>query len=136
VAPNSNTGRSIIATVKGTGKGRILLLAHTDTVFKKGQVDKTHKFHIAGSKAYGLGIMDDKGSILLGVEALRILKELNFNNFETITFLINPDEETGSYGSRDLIQATARKHDVALVLEFGTPQDTVSLARKGIGSYS
>jgi glutamate carboxypeptidase len=128
-------GRSIIATVMGTGKGKILLLAHTDTVFKKGQVDRAHKFRIVGDKAYGLGIMDDKGSILLGVEALRILKEMNFKNFETITFLINPDEETGSYGSRELIKATARKHDVALVLEFGTPQDTVSLWRKGIGYY-
>jgi glutamate carboxypeptidase len=136
--PQSNTkpnaGRNIIATVRGTGKVKILILAHTDTVFNQGEVKK-HKFHIVGNKAYGLGIMDDKGSILLGIEALRILKELNFKNFETITFLINPDEETGSYGSRDLIQSTARKHDVALVLEFGTPQDTVSLARKGIGSY-
>jgi glutamate carboxypeptidase len=135
VNPKSNAGRNIIATVRGTGKGKILILAHTDTVFKKGQVNPTHKFKIVGDKAYGLGIMDDKGSILLGIEALRILKELNFKNFETITFLMNPDEETGSYGSRDLIQATARKHDVALVLEFGTPQDTVSLWRKGIGYY-
>jgi glutamate carboxypeptidase len=135
VPTKPNPGRSIIATLKGTGKGKILILAHTDTVFKQGQVDKKHKFKIVGGKAYGLGIMDDKGSILLGIEALKILKELNFKNFGTITFLINPDEETGSYGSRDLIQATARKHDVALVLEFGTPQDTVSLWRKGIGSY-
>jgi glutamate carboxypeptidase len=135
VPTKSNAGRNIIATLQGTGKGRILMLAHSDTVFKKGQVDQKHKFNIVGSKAYGLGIMDDKGSILLGIEALRIIKELNFKNFETITFLINPDEEKGSYGSRDLIQATARKHDVALVLEFGTPQDTISLSRKGIGYY-
>jgi glutamate carboxypeptidase len=60
--------------------------------------------------------MDDNGSILLGIEALRIIKELNFKDFEKITFLINPDKEKGSYGSLDLIQATARKHDVALVL--------------------
>jgi glutamate carboxypeptidase len=131
----SNAGRNIIATLKGTGKGKILIIAHTDTIFKKGQVDQKHKFNIVGNKAYGLGIMDDKGSILLGIEALKIIKELNFKNFDTITFLINPDEETGSFGSRDLIQAIARKHDFALVLEFGTPQDTVSLWRKGIGYY-
>lgn len=80
--------------------------------------------------------MDDKGGILLGVEALNILKEINFKDFKTITFLINPDEETGSIGSRELIKATAKKHDVALVLEFGSPQDKVTSWRKGIGKYA
>ncbi len=79
--------------------------------------------------------MDDKGGIILGIEALKILKELNFQNFRTITFLINPDEETGSFGSRELIKATAKQHDVALVLEFGSPQDKVTSWRKGIGYY-
>lgn len=129
-----SAGRNIIATVKGTGKGKILLLAHTDTVFKQGGAIAS-PFRIANGKAYGLGIMDDKGSILLGVEALSILKDLNFKNFDTITFLINPDEEKGSLGSRELIKTIAKKHDVALVLEFGSPQDKVTSWRKGIGYY-
>jgi glutamate carboxypeptidase len=129
-----SAGRNIIATFKGTGKGKILLLAHTDTVFKKGAAI-SNPFRVANGRAYGLGIMDDKGSILLGIEALRILKDLNFKNFDTITFLINPDEEKGSLGSRELIKATAKKHDVALVLEFGSPQDKVTSWRKGIGYY-
>ncbi len=129
-----SAGRNIIATFKGTGKGKILLLAHTDTVFKQGAA-LVNPFRIANGRAYGAGIMDDKGSILLGIEALRILKDLNFKNFDTITFLINPDEEKGSLGSRELIKATAKKHDVALVLEFGSPQDKVTSWRKGIGYY-
>ncbi|WP_295620193.1 glutamate carboxypeptidase [Chamaesiphon sp. GL140_3_metabinner_50] len=129
-----SAGRNTIATIRGTGKGKILLLAHTDTVFKQGGAIAS-PFKIANGKAYGLGIMDDKGSILLGIEALRILKDLNFKNFGTITFLINPDEEKGSLGSRELIKATAKKHDVALVLEFGSPQDKVTSWRKGIGYY-
>lgn len=134
VTAKPSAGRNIIATIKGTGKGKILLLAHTDTVFKQGTVTK-YPFKIANGKASGPGVMDDKGSILLGIEALRILKEVNFNNFDTITFLINPDEEKGSLGSRELIKATAKKHDVALVLEFGSPQDKVTSWRKGIGYY-
>jgi glutamate carboxypeptidase len=131
---NPSAGRNIIATVKGTGKGKILLLAHTDTVFNEGTAAQ-RPFKIVGNKAYGAGIMDDKGGILLGIEALKIIKELNFKNFETITFLINPDEETGSIGSRELIKDIAKKHDVALVLEFGSPQDKVTSWRKGIGYY-
>lgn len=129
-----SAGRNILATVQGTGKGKILLLAHTDTVFKAGTVAQ-RPFKIAQGKAYGPGVMDDKGGILLGIEALKILKELNFQNFRTITFLINPDEETGSFGSRELIKATAKQHNVALVLEFGSPQDKVTSWRKGIGYY-
>lgn len=134
VAAKPNVGRNIIGTVKGSGKGKILLLAHTDTVFKEGTADK-HRFRIIGNKAYGAGIMDDKGGILLGIEAIRIIKEINFKNFEMITFLINPDEETGSIGSRELIKDIAKKHDIALVLEFGSPQDKVTSSRKGIGYY-
>lgn len=129
-----SVGRNILATVRGTGKGKILLLAHTDTVFKAGTVAQ-RPFKIMQGKAYGPGVLDDKGGIILGIEALKVLKELNFHDFHTITFLINPDEETGSFGSRELIKATAKQHDVALVLEFGSPQDKVTSWRKGIGYY-
>lgn len=129
-----SVGRNILATIKGTGKSNILLLAHTDTVFKEGTVAQ-RPFKIVGSKAYGPGVMDDKGGIILGIEALKILKEMNFQNFGKITFLINPDEEKGSRGSRDLIKEVAKQHDYALVLEFGSPQDKVTSWRKGIGKY-
>ncbi|BAY24367.1 peptidase M20 [Calothrix sp. NIES-2100] len=129
-----SAGRNILATIQGTGKRKILLLAHTDTVFDKEKAAQ-HPFKIVDGKAYGLGVMDDKGGILLGIEALKILRELNFQEFGTITFLINPDEEKGSLGSRELIKETAKKHDIALVLEFGSPEDKVTSWRKGIGYY-
>lgn len=129
-----STGRNILATIQGSGKGKILLLAHTDTVFKEGTAAQ-RPFKIVAGKAYGPGVLDDKGGILLGFEALKILQELNFKDFGMITFLINPDEEKGSFGSRELIKETAKKHDVALVLEFGSPQDKVTSWRKGIGYY-
>lgn len=129
-----SAGRNILATVQGTGKGKILLLAHTDTVFKKGTAAQ-HPFKIVGDRAYGPGVMDDKGGIILGIEALKILKAMNFQNFGTITFLINPDEEKGSRGSRAFIQQTAKQHNFALVLEFGSPDDKITSWRKGIGNY-
>ncbi|PSB42841.1 M20/M25/M40 family metallo-hydrolase, partial [Chamaesiphon polymorphus] len=87
VTAKPNAGNTIVATIAGTGRGRILLLAHTDTVFKQGTVAQ-RPFKIVNGKAFGPGVMDDKGGILLGVEALKIIKETNFTNFETITFLI------------------------------------------------
>lgn len=134
----TGVGRNIIATIQGTGRSNnrknLLLLAHSDTVFKQGTAAE-RPFKIVSGKAYGPGVMDDKGGIILGIEALKILKEINFNNFGKITFLINPDEEKGSKGSRELIKQIAKQHDYALVLEFGSPQDKVTSWRKGIGSY-
>jgi len=134
MAAKPNAGRNILATIQGTGQGKILILAHADTVFKEGTAAQ-RPFKNVNGRATGPGVMDDKGGILLGFEALKILQELNFKDFGTITFLINPDEETGSLGSRELIKETAKKHDVALVLEFGSPQDKVTSWRKGIGYY-
>ncbi|OKH53418.1 glutamate carboxypeptidase [Calothrix sp. HK-06] len=133
----TGVGRNIIATIQGNSKSNnrnILLLAHSDTVFKEGTAAE-RQFQIVAGKAYGPGVMDDKGGIILGVEALKILKEVNFNNFGKITFLINPDEEKGSRGSRELIKQIAKQHDYALVLEFGSPQDKVTSWRKGIGNF-
>jgi glutamate carboxypeptidase len=129
-----SAGRNIIATLRGNGTRKMLLLAHSDTVFGAGTAAE-RPFKVVDRRAYGPGVMDDKGGILLGFEALKLLKEMNFTNFETITFLINPDEEKGSFGSRELIQKTATDHDIALVLEFGSPDDKVTSWRKGIGYY-
>lgn len=132
----TGVGRNIIARIQGTAKSKrnILLLAHSDTVFKEGTAAE-RPFKIEQGKARGPGVMDDKGGIILGLEALKILKEVNFTNFGKITFLINPDEEKGSRGSRELIKQIAKQHDFALVLEFGSPQDKVTSWRKGIGNF-
>ncbi|MBA4014788.1 MAG: glutamate carboxypeptidase, partial [Ralstonia sp.] len=53
-------GNNIVATWKGTGKTRILLMAHMDTVFKDGTA-RAKPFYIKDKRAYGPGVMDDKG---------------------------------------------------------------------------
>lgn len=123
-------GQNIVATFTGTGRGRILLMAHTDTVFKPGTA-KERPFRIEGSRAFGPGVADDKGGVVAGLYALKILRELGFHDYATITFLLNPNEETGSLGTRGLIQTLARKHDVVLNLEPGRAGDKVLRWRKG-----
>ena len=59
-------GHNIVATFKGTGEGKILLMAHADTVFKPGTAAE-RPFKISNGKAYGPGVVDDKGSILTGI---------------------------------------------------------------------
>lgn len=126
-------GNNIIATLTGTGKARILLLAHMDTVFKDGTAT-AKPFYIKDGRAYGPGVMDDKGGIVAGIYALKILQQMNFRDYGRITLLLNTNEETGSTGTRALIEKMAKESDVTLNLEAGRPADGLVVWRKGSGT--
>lgn len=123
-------GSNILATWKGTGKARILLMAHMDTVFKDGTA-RAKPFHIQDKRAYGPGVMDDKGGVVAGLYAMKILQKLDFRQYGQVTLLLNTNEETGSKGTRALIEREARQHDVTLNLEPGRPADGLVVWRKG-----
>lgn len=120
----------VIATLKSTGKAKILLMAHMDTVFKEGSAAE-RPFHIKDGRAYGPGVMDDKGGIVAGIYALKVLKDQGFKDYAQITFLLDASEETGSDIASDLIRKTAKGHDVTLNLEPGRPADGLVVWRKG-----
>jgi len=126
-------GNNILATWKGTGKARILLMAHMDTVFKDGTA-RAKPFYIKDNRAYGPGVMDDKGGVVAGLYAMKILQQLDFKQYGQVTLLLNTNEETGSKGTRALIEREARQHDVTLNLEPGRPADGLVVWRKGSGT--
>jgi glutamate carboxypeptidase len=123
-------GKNVVATLTGSGKAKILLIAHMDTVFADGSA-ASRPFRIDGKRAYGPGVADDKSGVVIGLYALKMLQQLKFSNFAQITLLLNTNEETGSDGTRALIEAEARAHDVALNLEPGRPADGLVVWRKG-----
>ena len=108
-------GTNVVATWTGTGQSRILLIGHMDTVFQAGDAAK-RPFRIASGRAYGPGVMDDKGGIVIALYTLKILQDLGIKNFAQITLLLNSNEEIGSPGSRTLIETLSKQHDVALNL--------------------
>jgi glutamate carboxypeptidase len=124
------TGDNIVATLIGKGKGRILLIAHMDTVFGKGEVAKRVP-HWEGDHYIGPGAGDDKSGGVTAICALQALRAIGFQDFARIDVLLNSSEETGSLGSRDLIRRMAAASDVAINLERGVPSDKVLVARKG-----
>ncbi|MCP1175032.1 M20/M25/M40 family metallo-hydrolase [Ralstonia chuxiongensis] len=126
-------GNNILATWKGTGKKRILLMAHMDTVFKDGTA-RAKPFTIKDKRAYGPGVMDDKGGVVAGLYAMKILQQLDFKQYGQVTLLLNTNEETGSKGTRALIEREAKQHDVTLNLEPGRPADGLVVWRKGSGT--
>ncbi|WP_199031002.1 M20/M25/M40 family metallo-hydrolase [Ralstonia sp. ASV6] len=126
-------GNNILATWKGTGQTRILLMAHMDTVFKDGTA-RAKPFYIKDKRAYGPGVMDDKGGVVAGLYAMKILQQLDFKRYGQVTLLLNTNEETGSKGTRALIEREAKQHDVTLNLEPGRPADGLVVWRKGSGT--
>ena len=128
VAPAA--GDNLVATLTGTGRGRILLIAHMDTVFAHGTVSQ-RPYTVVGDHGLGPGAGDDKGGEVTAICALRILQQLKYRDYGRITLLVNSNEETGSLGTRDLIRAQAQESDVAINLERGVPPDGVLVARKG-----
>lgn len=126
-------GDNIVASFMGSGKGRVLLIAHMDTVFAKGAV-AARPFRIEGGRAYGPGVSDDKAGIVVAIAMLKILDELKFRDYARLTLMLNTNEETGSRGSRALIENLAREHDVTLNLEGGRVGDGITIWRKGSGT--
>ena len=108
-------------------------MAHMDTVFKDGTA-RAKPFRIQDKRAYGPGVMDDKGGVVAGLYAMKILQKLDFKRYGQVTLLLNTNEETGSKGTRDLIEREARRHDVTLNLEPGRPADGLVVWRKGSGT--
>ncbi len=123
-------GTSVVASFEGKGTRKIMLMAHMDTVFPEGTA-KAKPFYIKDDRAYGPGVMDDKGGIVAGLYAIKILKDLNFKDYGRITFLLDTNEEVGSEGTTALIRRVAKAHDVVLNLEPGRPADGLVLWRKG-----
>ena len=134
---NPSVGDSLVATFKGTGKGRILIIAHADTVFGPGTVAQRPFAVTPDGRAHGPGVGDEKGGDVCAVEALTLLKKLGFNNFGTVTLLIEASEERGSPGARALIASLAKDADVEMNMEPGPPvgdTDGIDVWRKGSGN--
>ena len=119
-----------VATLHGTGKTRILLIGHVDTVFGPGTVAKW-RFSNDGTRLHGPGVGDEKGGVVEGIEALDLLKAAGFTGFASITLLIETSEERGSPGTRALIDRLLADADVELNLEPGDAPDKITVWRKG-----
>jgi glutamate carboxypeptidase len=131
-AAGLSVGDNIVATTKGRGGKNLLLMAHMDTVYPRGMLAKA-PFRVEGDKAFGPGIADDKGGVAVILHTLKLLKARNFQDFGTLTVLFNTDEEKGSLGSRDLIQAEAAKVDAVLSYEpTGVGKESFALGTSGI----
>ncbi|WP_100331048.1 M20 family metallopeptidase [Bacillus xiapuensis] len=113
---------------------KILIIAHMDTVFPKGEAAK-RPFKIIDDKAYGPGVNDEKASHVQVLYAMKALKASGSEALKNVHIIFNSDEEIGSLSSKALIEEAAAGKDYSLVVECGRPHDGVVTERKGVGRF-
>src|SRR5207244_13635817 len=96
---------------------------------------RSRPFRTDEARAYGPGVADEKGGVVEGIYALKLLRQQGFTGFRRITLLIESSEERGSPGTQGLIARLLKEADVELNLEPGTPPDAVTVWRKGSTTF-
>ncbi len=107
----------------------IVLMGHRDTVFPKGEVAR-RPFRIEGGRAYGPGVVDMKGGLVLNAFVLAAFKRFG-GAPAPLAGLITSDEEIASPSSRPVIERVGRQARCVFNSEPGRPSGNVVTSRKG-----
>ncbi|MEE4107023.1 M20 family metallopeptidase [Pseudomonas viridiflava] len=122
-------GDVLLAELPGGPGKPVLLLGHRDTVFPKGTTT-TRGYTRDEKLAYGPGVADMKGGLVLNCFALKALKRAEPLPFP-VQILYTGDEEIGSGSARVHIERHARAARAVLNPEPGRASGNVVSARKG-----
>jgi glutamate carboxypeptidase len=126
---NDEWGDDLVARRRGTGRGRVLLIGHADTVYPVGEAAK-RPVTIEGDKLLGPGTCDMKAGILTGLYAVEALDAVGWTDYELLTVLIVSDEEIETRHSVELLRSEGAAHDVVLTLEAARANGDIVTARK------
>lgn len=129
-------GHVFAKTSGGQGK-RILLIGHMDTVFEKNS--PFQKYTQKGKYAYGPGINDMKGGIVVMIYALKALQAQGLlKNMQIQVAIMGDEEDTGKpwqISRKELIKA-AQASDYVLGFEYGVDNiNKATIARRGFSSW-
>jgi glutamate carboxypeptidase len=119
--------------LKGTGKGKLVILGHADTVWPAGS-QPDWGFSEDGEFAYGPGVGDMKGGLAMAWFAVDSLIKAKHALPAELMVVLVPDEEIGSVGSRKWIEDCVRDADSVLVLEPTRPGGGVVTGRRAVGA--
>lgn len=141
--PMEKVGRAghIVATHKGNGRGkRMLLIGHLDTVFEPDS--PFQGWTRRGDIVEGPGVGDDKGGMVVIVQALRAMQAAGtLKDADIMVVLTGDEEKPGSpieLARADLV-AAGKASDVALDFEGLSReggQDIGSIARRSSNSWT
>ena len=134
----ASAGSTLIAERSGTDAlAPVVFIGHCDTVHPVGSLVGDMPLRLdADGKAYGPGILDMKGGIVISLYAIRALTAAGYLK-RPLRLLISGDEESGHQGSQSfgLIQEQCRGAAAAFVFETGYQDNRIIIQRKGTGHF-
>jgi len=130
-------GNMVAATLGPERKGApVGLLGHFDTVFPRGTAAQ-RPFTVKGDRAYGPGVLDMKGGVVILLYALKALQAAGYDR-RPLKVLLAGDEEVGHADSSatEIFQQEARGCAAAFNFETGLADDRIVVGRKGGGIFT
>jgi glutamate carboxypeptidase len=135
-------GTSLRARRRPEAPTQALLLIHFDTVYPA-----DHPFQRVsriddpdfGPALHGPGVADAKGGLVVLLAALDAFERHASDPMKQTlgwTVVLNPDEETGSFASRGLLEAEAKRATFGMVYEPALPDGDLIGPRKGSGNFA
>lgn len=112
---------------------KLLLCGHLDTVHDPRGPFRELAISPDQGSATGPGCVDMKGGLVIALGALEALEECGVAC--SWGFILNSDEETGSYHSDAALRAEAALYDAGLVLESALPDGSLVVERPGSGQF-
>ena len=131
--PNAGNGL-VISYETGSDAMPVALMAHMDTVHKKGLFGPVPVTEEEGF-VKGPGVYDCKGGIAVALLAMTALKEAGFRD-RSVRLVLSPDEEVSTVYSgepgKNYLREQLRGSAFALNCESGSPQGNIVTGRKGV----
>jgi glutamate carboxypeptidase len=120
-----------VRRMQGRGERRIGLLGHADTVYPDGTA-KARPMQRRGHRLVGPGVCDMKGGLLVGLFAVQVLRRMGWEDFGEIRLVVNSEEETGSFHTRNRMIELLSGMDAVYVLEAARANGDLVSARAGV----
>lgn len=124
------TGHLLYAVKVGSSSEQISFIGHADTVHSPTEAS-TFRINYADQTATGAGIGDDKGSLVMALEALETFFSHNPSHHFTFVFISSPCEETGSIGFHSLFKKVGMESLLVLGLEPALYNGSLISSRNG-----
>ena len=127
-AQDPRFGDLVLAERPGAHPGFITLVGHVDTVLGN---DQTFTIDLPQGKAFGSGVIDDKGGLIVGLTALQRLLQRFPQTQYGLRFICSPNEEMGSIGFIELLRGWAADTLVGFGLEPALDNGSIVHQRRG-----
>lgn len=127
-----NNGSTLVGTLgSNRDKKPIIFSGHMDTVFEIGTFGE-NPFKIIEGRAYGPGVLDMKGGIVISLYVIKALNKIGYKD-RPIKIVFSGDEEIGHKDSNgaDLILKEAKGSLCAFNMETGLVDNSLCVGRKG-----